>query len=301
MTWWIGLVDFSTKGDVQQDGRCNTVIMRKYLVRTDEASMQNELQVAQAVGIQRGSPVDFYPSATCMSAEVGPGPVMTKAPFQAFFATYTFSTAAPKPNSETPDDDPTTMRPKWSIAPQIQSRYVLRDKNGKLIVNTAGTPFDGGVPVDVRLGTVTVKKNVSAVGFNKNSVLANSGKLNSVTFMGGEPWTVQVDITAEEVFEGSFHYWALTYTFSYDPLGWQPKPASAGFFQRSAVDSNTLKRIINSDIGDTNSPNDPVQEPEPLDEDGILVPISGRPDDCAFVEVDYFEELDFETEFDITP
>lgn len=302
MTWWIGEVDFSTKGDVQQDGRCVTVVMRKYLVRTDEPTRQNELQVALAVGIRRGSPIAFYPSATCVSAEVGPGPVMTKPPFQAFFATYTFSTAAPTPASETPDDDPTTMRVKWSISPQIQSRYIIKDKDGKLIVNTAGSPYDGGIPVDVRLGTVTAKRNKTAAGYDKDAVLANSGKVNKETFLGAPPGTLQADISAEEIYEGRYHYWAEVYTFCFDPLGIQPKPASVGFFQRRIADPNTLRRIKNRDVGDTDTTtmNREVQEPEPLDKDGYAVPIDRRPDDCAFVEVKYFEELDFDAAFQLT-
>jgi len=265
--------------------------MRKYLVRTDETEWQSEANVAAAVGIARGAPLDTDTNAVCKKVSIGPGPAMTRAPFLAYYATYDFSTNATVPPAD--DDDPTSQRTIWSIAPQIQSRYIIRDRNDNLIVNTAGSPFDGGIPVDVRLGSVTARRNKDASGYDINAVLGNSGKLNSATFLGGAPGTVQVDITAEEKYEGAFHFWAETYTFSYDPQGWQPKPVNAGYFQRESIGSDTLVRITNADIGDTADPDAPVQEPEPLDADGLIVPIADRPDACVFVEVDYFDTMDF--------
>lgn len=289
MAWWIGLVDFSGKSEVQSDGRCVSSYMRKYLVRTDSPVLLSEGVVAAAVGIVRGSPIAGDTNAICHSVEITPGPVPTRPPFLAYFATYHFSTAAVAP--EEVDDDPTTTRTVWSIAPQIQSRYIIRDRHGKLIVNTAGQPFDGGIPVDVRLGTITATRKKDAAGYDKDAVLRDSGKLNSVTFLGAPPGTVQVDISAAERYEGAYHYWEETYTFCYDPLGWQPKPVSAGFHQLDG--GGDLQRILNSDLGDTQAPDDPVQEPEPLDADGALVPVDERPDSCVFVEVDYFETMDF--------
>lgn len=294
MTWWIGLVDFSGESEVQSDGKCVSRYMRKYLVRTNEPTWQNESEVAAAVGIVRGAFLSDDPNAICNKISIGPGPAMTRPPFLAYFATYEFATDAAKPED---DDDPTTMRPIWSISPQIQSRYVIKDKNGKLIVNKAGDPYDGGIPVDVRLGSVTITRNVSATGYDVNQVLANSGKLNSVAYLGGEPGTVQVDISAQEKYEGKYHYWAETYTFSYDPLGWQPKPANAGFRQRlsgddTSPDYNKRVRITENDVNEDGDES-PVQEPEPLDDDGVVIYFTDRPDACTFINVEYFDAMDF--------
>lgn len=291
MAWTIGLVEFSGKSEVQSNGRCISTYMRKYLVRTDSATFVEEPGVAAAVGITRGSPLGTDTNAICRSAEITPGPVPTRVPFLAYYATYEFATNVTLPEDD--DDDPTTTRTIWSIAPQIQSQYVTQDRNDELIVNTAGTPFDGGIPVDVRLGSVTARRNLDASGYDKSTVLANSGKLNSSTFLGGAAGTVQVDISAVEKYEGAFHFWEETYTFSYNPRGHQPKPANVGFFEK--VSSTEVRRITNGDLGDTNDPEAPVQEPEPLDGDGVLVPIADRPANCVFVTVDYFATMDFST------
>lgn len=284
----VGLVDFSGKSEVQSDGRCVSTYTRKYLVRTDSPVFLTEPAVAGIVGITRGAPLaDTDPNAICASVEITPGPTMTRVGYLAYFATYVFSTASTAPEED--DDDPTTTRTVWSVSPQIQSRYVIRDRNDELIVNTAGQPFDGGIPVDVRLGSVTATRRVDAAGYDMANVLANSGKLNSVPFLGGAEGTVQVDISAAEKYEGAFHYWEEVYTFAYDPQGWQPKPISAGFFQ---LVSGELQEIKNSDLKSDGS-DDRVPEPEPLDSAGALVAVASRPSGCHFIEVDYFAQMDF--------
>lgn len=308
MAWTIGLIDASGTSEVQSDGRCGSKYTRKYLVLTDSPVFVSEADVAAAVGITRGSPLAADPNAICYSAAIDMGPTMTRPPFQARHATYLFSTDAPLPDSD--DDDPTTRRVLWSVGAAIQSTYIIRDRHDKLIVNSAGQPFDGGIPVDVRMGTVTATRNVDAAGYDKSNVMANSGKLNSATYLGGAPGTVQVDITATEAYEGAFHLWKETYTFSYNPKGWQPKPVNAGFFQKDVSNPGKIIRIKNGDLGDSAGTDalaaDPVQEPEPLyDEEseiadvthteGTVVPYSDRPDGCTFVLVDFFEEMDFDT------
>lgn len=289
MAWTVGLVDFDFKSEVKDDGKCVSTYMHKYLARTDSGTFPTPQAIAAAVGIVRGSIYASDPNAICRSVQIGPGPTMTKAPWLAFHVSAEWSTDATLPEAD--DDDPTTNRTIWSIAPQIQSRYEIVDRHGDLIVNTAGSPFDGGIPCDIRLGTVTAQRKIDAAGYDKAAVLANSGKLNSVSFLGGEPGTVQVDIYSDEKYEGAFHFWEERFVFSYDPKGWQPKPVSAGFFQKD--DNGDLIRIVNGDLGDTNAPDDPVQEPEPLDIDGVLVPKDNRPAGCVFVEVDKFDTMDF--------
>lgn len=294
MSWAIGLDDFSADSEVQSDGRLVRRYMRKYLVRTDSPTFVSEADVAAAVGIKRGSPIAEDTNAICNSVSITPGPAKTRPPFLAFFATYTFATNAPAPPEvEADTDDPVDMRTQWSISPQIQSRYVIRDRNDELIVNKAKSPYDGGIPVDVRLGSATARRNVDAAGYNKALVMASSGKLNSAPYLGGEPGTVQVDISAVERYQGSYHFWEETYTFSYDPQGWQPKPANAGFFQ--LVDGEQ-QRIYASDLGELEDGEEDlaVQEPEPLDDNGALVPIASRPAGCTFIEVDYFDTMNFE-------
>lgn len=298
MTWWIGLVDASGESEVQADGRCVSRYTRKYLVRTDSATYVDEPAVATAVGINRGSALAADPNAICHRAVITQGPVMTRPPYQARYATYSFSTDATLP--DTVDDDPTTRRVLTSISPTIQSTYVTdyidpADGIRKVILDAAGQPFDGGIPIDVRMGTVTKTRNKDAAGYDQDAVLANSGKLNSVTYLGGEPGTVQVDISSVETYEGAWHFWKETYTFNYRPTGWQPRPLQAGFYHLVLGEP---RRILNSDIT-TGADDNECPEPQPLYSTGLIVPKSDRPGGCVFKDdIVYFDSMDF-ADFDL--
>lgn len=288
MSYWVNLIEESADSNVEENGRIVNTYNRTYQYKTDSATRPTEVDIIDDIGIVLGSPYPNDLFATCKKVAIGPGPIPTRPPHLCYHVKYSWSTFAPQPN--TVDTDPTTMRTVWSLKPSIQSRYVIKDRHGNLILNAAGQPFDGGIPVDVRLGGAVAKKNRPASGYDQNAVLANSGKVNSDTFLGGAPGTVQVDIEADEVFEGAYHYWSETYRFSYDPLGWQPKPVDAGFFYINSF--GELRRIRNSDVGDTTDESF-VNEPEPLRADGSIVPLSLRPASCRFVAVDYFEAMDF--------
>ncbi len=285
-----GLWSEDGEASVESDGRVVAHYSQTYLFKTDSMTRPTAAAISVAMNIFPGSPFAGDVTATAHSFKVGPGPEKTKPPNLAYLVTIGWSTRAPLPLVNS--DDPASRRTIWSIRPQIHQRFITRypavsgtPLAGTLIVNTAGQPFDGGLPVDARIGTVVANRNVDATGYNKEAVLAYSGSINSASYLGAPAGTVQVDIEASEHYEGSYHFWQETYTFTYDPLGLQPTIASAGFYQRAAIGSNTLKRIQQD--------GEDVQEPEPLDSNGILVPIASRPASCAFVTVNYFPTKDF--------
>ncbi len=288
----IGLIAEDSDTTIEGDARIVANYSRTFRLITDSVTRLTEFAIKSAIGISIGSP---YPNdwfATCGSITIGPGPEMTRPPNLAYHVKYTWSTKAVFPN--TYETDPSLVRTRWSLKPSIQTRYVIRDRNSVMILNAAGQPFDGGIPVDVRLGQAVARKYKPSIGYNQNDALANSGKLNSLTFLGGAPKTVQVDIESTEHFEGGYHFWEDQATFAYDPLGWQPKPMNAGFFQKKA---GIVERIRNRDVdpATTVDPDGLVQEPEPLLTTGAIVPLGSRPASCNFIEVDAYETIDMNT------
>lgn len=301
MTVWINPIAEESDSTIQSDGRIVNTYKRTYQYRTDAPVRPTESDIIADIGIVPGSPYDNDVTATANKVTIGPGPVMTRPPYLCYHVGITWATNSPNPAENS--TDPTTRRTLWSIKANVEPTNVIKDKNGKLIVNAAGQPFEGGVPTNIRYGVAVARRNVDATAYDKSTVMAHSGKVNSVKFLGGDPGTVQVDIEAEERFEGSSHFWAETYTFSYRKYGWQPKPANAGFFK--LVDHGFANMVVEPIyIGDLSDPptNDrtKVQEPEPLydaDGDGYIkgsvVPYHRRPDDCTFVTVDFYDTMDF--------
>lgn len=302
MSVTIGLREASASSTIGQDGRLSKTYKHKYLYKTTAGTRPTFADIAADLGIAPGSPYADDINATAGNAEIEHLP--TRPPHCAAEITITWATNNPVPATDS--TDPSTVRTLWDLQTIIQQRYITKDKNSKLIVNAAGQPFDGGVPVDVRLGQATAKLKVLTASFDKSVVMKHSGKLNSATYLGAAAGTLQVDISASQAVEGSYDFFNVTYVFTYDPLGHQPKPANVGFYQTSSV-AGVVVPITVGDLSDPQT-SDPtrVQEPEPLYDaaaeladpthiEGRVVPYSDRPDGCSFVTVDYYSTMDFST------
>ncbi len=218
MSFSVGLVsDGPHQSTVEQSGRIVSRYQRVYQYKTTAAARPTEASILTDVAITPGSPYPNDAHASCVSVEVGPGPERTRPPKLCYHVKVEWA----------------TTRTQWTLGSTIQSTYIVEDRHGKMIVNAAGQPFDGGIPVDQRFGKATATRCVDAAGYDQNAIVAMSGKLNLYTFLGGAPGTVQVDVEASEKYEGDYHFWEERYTFQHKPTGWQPRPMNAGFFQRT--------------------------------------------------------------------
>lgn len=290
MTVIINLKSATAKSTVQQDGRLVKTYTEVYLYRTNAGTSPTWADIAADIGIAPGSPYGQDANATAGEAEIEI--TMSRVPFFKAEVTITWATNNPTPNED--DTDPATAHKIWGIRPTIQQRYVTKNRHGVLIVNSAGQPYDGGIPVDVRLGQATLKLKILDAYFDYSLVMKHSGKRNSTTFLGGAPGTVQVDITADESYEGAYHFWAVQYDFNFDPEGWQPSVPDAGFYQLGT--GGIPVPITYGDLASPPTEDDTrVPEPEPLDGAGHVVPYADRPASCEFNEVDQFDELDLAT------
>lgn len=238
-------------------------------------------QLGIALGYLPGQPHPTDPEATLrdMSLER----TETIAPCVWYTYTLNYSTEAPAPaaTGETPTADPTKQRVKRRWTTSEQTLYEIRDINGDLILNAAQQPFDGGVPISIALPTLTYVRNEST--FDGSVMVQYANALNKYAFSGAEPETLRLKISADEMFEGNYQYWAVHYEMAYNPKGWQPQPCNAGLYQR--VDGELVK-CMDRDL-------QPVSSPVPLDEDGVQIPLSGLPDDVNYVKVDLYPLIDF--------
>lgn len=286
----IGLKSASAKSTIGQDGRISKSYKHVYLYKTTAGTRPTFADISADLGIAPGSPYADDTNATAGDAEIEH--LMTRPPHCAAEVTVTWATNNPVPNAD--DTDPSTVRTLWSIQTMVRQEYITEDKNGDLILNSAGTPYDGGIPVDSRIGQATAKLKIPDASFDKTIVMAHSGKVNSATFLGAAPGTLQLDVQADEEYQGAFHWWNVTYTFVYFPLGAQPRVADAGFMQLG-----TAGFPIPITIGDLATPPTSdatkVPEPEPLDGSGAVVPYADRPGSCHINTIVYYDTLAFAT------
>ena len=272
---------------MNSDGAPVLTYREAYLLKDDSGSwvgvQKARLNFTTQTGIQIGSAYTDYIFAGCVS--ITPTRLQTRAPWQRWRVDVEYTTSAPKID----DQDPSKRRVIRDVSDTDQQRFIIRDRNNRSIVDTAGSTPDGGVPVNVKLTSYNFERNVDWASYNLNSIGEYSGRLNADTFLGKEPGSLLLAYRARENWEGGdkYHFATETFNMIYDPLGWRPKFANAGLYRIDRRIPNAPKRTRITIDGR------PVIEPEPLTPDGQVVGFSRRPQDCIFVTVDYHEEIPF--------
>jgi len=270
-----------------KDGKLIKTYRRTYLCE-NETELTND-EVATNVGILPGAPHPTFSVATARKISVKRRE--TREPDCAWDHSVEYSTDATVPESNT-SHAPDARRVKRKISPAVQTENVFEDKNGDLITDAAGTPFDGGVSVDVRRGVLTFERDVLHADFDMAASFKISGKVNSTTWAGAAPGTVMVDLSAEEKWEGSYHFWTESWTFSYKEKGWNPRPANAGLYE---IHDGKRRRIKEADGKDTQQVQPLYPKASTSPEGGSVIPVANRPADCNYIEVEYHDEMDFAT------
>jgi len=271
---------------MNSDGGPVLTYREAWLLKDDSSSwvgvQQARINFTTATGIQIGGAYADYPFAGCIS--ITPTRLQTRVPWQRWRVDVEFTTNAPKVD----DQDPSRRRVIRDVSDTDQQRFIIRDKFQRLIVDTAGSTPDGGVPVNVKLTSYNFERNVDWGSYNLNSIGEYSGRINSDTFLGKEPGSLMLAYRARENWEGGGRYHFATETFNmiYDPLGWRPKFANAGLYRIDRTANPPKRKRISID-------GKPVIEPEPLTQDGQVVGFSRRPQDCIFITVNYYEEIPF--------
>lgn len=260
----------SAKFSIDSQGK----IVRTYTHKRRVESLQEGFcwDVAQALAYSPGQAHSSDTRAKLLGMSIDS--TETLAPCKAWDLTLDYTTDCPSTfnNSE----DPLQARPKRSWQTTEQTLYTIRDRNGDLIANKAGQPFDGGIPVSIELPTLVVERNEADFDGAMMAVWANS--LNQDYYSGAEPETLKMKISATEHFEGDYYYWAVRYELVYFPLGWQPQPCNAGLYQ---LIDNKLVRCKDKDLQD-------VQAPVPLDNAGKQIKVDQLPGAANYIKVDYF-------------
>ena len=193
--------------------------------------------------------------------------------------TLTYSTDAPENV-----DDPTQMRAKRAWGSIEEQRYIIKDRNGKLILNKAGDPPAGGIPITVRLPCLTFERNEA--DFSSSTAKTWSGSLNQSAFAGCDPKTLQLRVTGEEVYEAKSHYWRVKYEMVQDEDGWQPKFLNAGTRELIGGQLVPIEDLMNG--------GQPITDAVPLDNSGRVIDPTTLPDAAIFLTAVHFQEREFQ-------
>lgn len=193
------------------------------------------------------------------------------------YASDTSSSSAPG-QEDNPELEP--VKRNWS-----RERVMLpliRDLDGKPVMNTVGETFDPPVEVRRSLPKLTFVRN--EIGWTGSTSLAFLDHVNSISFAGGAPGTVYCDdITAEERFKRGASYWVVTYVFLFDPRGWQPRPINIGYYQYIAGKRSRIK----------DKDGDFIAVPVPINFVGTVIPESTLPGAAVYLDFKGYDSIDF--------
>lgn len=267
------------KAKVEGSGRLVKEYDETWKIISSTAS--NPDAAAAALGVLPGAPYSDWPGATCDL--IHPVRQMSREPYETYHIHTHYSTVAVVPE-DTASTAPELRRVKRRVGHVEQQHFITKDSSAVAILDAAGSPYDGGVPVTDKFPVYFWERDETHASLASVAALCTlTGSLNGDVFMGHAIGTLQIEITAEEEHQGAYHFWKVVYTAVNNPDGWQPSPLNAGLWQKVA---GLRKRILEDD-------GKPCQEPQPLTTLGAVVPTASRPASCNFLTVTHFPSITY--------
>ena len=122
----------------------------------------------------------------------------------------------------------------------------------------------------------------------------DQSKTNSDTFRGAAPGTLRVRISATEETQDDVDFWKVSYVFTYNPNGWQPKVLEAGLYQLIDNRAGTAKRKVPcTEMGGDPLESQEATHPMPLDADGKQIPHEDALTDAIYTTWNIYQELPY--------
>lgn len=143
----------------------------------------------------------------------------------------TYATSVPVSATENPLDRPKELQ--WTFQPITEIAERAYDASGNLTVpiqNSAKVPFVPAIEVESHIPTLQITRN--ELSFSPAIALAYMDTLNSATWYTAPAGTVKFSgASANNVLEGTFYYWRVTYNFQFKRKGWDANILDAGLIE----------------------------------------------------------------------
>ncbi len=207
-----------------EDGDKARRYTRLFRVVSDD-SFELPSNIYGACGIQRGDPYPGDPGAWCQRAS------KRNESFSPKIWQVTFGYSSEREIQPNPLNDP--ARITWSDE-QFQ-RPLIKDRNGRVVLNKAGDFFDPPYMIDDARSLATVVKNVASV---PSFVLDMKNVINSDVFVldglsiGVEKAKIRAIQISDWQERNNIRYRTLTMPIHLDKNGWQVKLANIGYYQK---------------------------------------------------------------------
>lgn len=198
---------------------------------------------------------------------------------------YEFDPEEPDDPEENPLDEPIKFR--WTS--ELYTKPVIKDRDDKAIVNSAGDYFDPPPEAEESRWSVNVQANVAQVPL---AVLTYPGRVNEFSFsvdgvdVDAEAARIIALDISEQKEKNDINYRTLTYTLEFREEGWDLEMLDQGF---RIKDAGELKDILVEDEdGNKARPSAPVL----LDGAGSQL-TDPDPDNAEFLTFPVYKLLDY--------
>lgn len=204
-------------------------------------------------------------------------------------ATYSSEPLTQAEQEEEQKKNPVDRPAKIKWRTNSYRKPVIKDRNGKAVLNSAWDYFDPPPEIDASRWTATITKNVKAV---PNYILEYTDAINSNGFqiqgiaVGSEVAKImELDISDEQT-EGDFSFFVFTYTLEFRPETWVLAELDQGLRKLSGGGSQQIA------ILDDATPPRPVTSPKLLNGSGATL-TNPSPNNAVYREFDVYEPKDF--------
>lgn len=279
------LQDRKAKRAVNHNGRAVSTITGSYRL-TSSAQLDPEqarIEFSNQTNVREFSLHSSNLSASVRSIDVTAE--KTRSPWT-YMIHVEWSTETPDQNqADREQDDPMAEPVEIEIDGESIQMPLFKDINDTLIANTIGDPI-GGLEEEIPIEVLTFVRNEPRRNSARDRLYR--GKVNQNAIWGASQDQVKCrSIRAKRHFRRGIEYWVYTYTFAYNPRGWQEKVLNAGLYQNKTGSPVIVRQPCVDNNGE------PVTESVPLDVNGFQIAQANLPGAAHYLDFDTVERADF--------
>jgi hypothetical protein len=192
--------------------------------------------------------------------------------------------------------NPLSEPAKINMKSQRQSGATLVDNKGRMMLNTAGVPFEPQEKGETLI-IISVQKNVADYPAwlldYPDAINNDSVRIRKLTCQPHTLALTSISIPDYIEQDKKARYLTLEFELTYRKSGWKTKVPSRGFSEKVwQTDRNGTRTVWNGELQPIIGPNGPISEPMLLDKDGVGIR-KPKPEDVVLLDFTIPDERPF--------
>jgi hypothetical protein len=273
----MNIIERESEATVDNQGRVSRQHTEKTYFESD--SPASTAEILDRLGLQPGDPHEYDPLVGLKSVKVVQ--LKHRNPYR-YEIVKTFSNTIPD-QQDMETDNPFDDEPEVSWEDGEAEITIDKDRDGKAILLPTGRPFDPGVKILIPAGRLVITRNERVLDVDPG--LNYRKRVNANPWAGRAAETMMLkSITSNRKTRNRIVYFPTTYTFEWNPLGWNEELLAADTYE---IVDDEVRPIRDGD-------GNPITDPLPISESGQLIPRESLPDSAHFIQAKKYKTANFE-------